>query len=97
MNKAQKVIEHVKEYGESGDPETIIRYVDPEAVEVESELVEEKRWSLLNREVWSLTDGSFVELYYETPATEYQDCEYNTTAVEVEPYEVLVTKFREVS
>jgi hypothetical protein len=96
MSIAQKVIEQVKEFGESDNPETIVRYVDPEAVEVESEIVDEKRWSLVNREVWSLTDGTFVEFTYETPATEYQDCEYNTTAVEVEPYEVLVTKFREV-
>lgn len=78
-------------------PDELIYEIDREAVLVEDEIVDEKRWSIVHSQVWSLTDGSFIRFSFESPATEMQEGQpYNTSAEEVEPYEVTVTKFREI-
>jgi hypothetical protein len=54
------------------------------------------RWDIQYSQVFRHKDGTYWKAYWYTGATENQETDLDLHVVQVEPYEVTITKYKEV-
>lgn len=62
--------------------------------EVYEKIIDTTRWSTINEKVVKFDDGSYLQLRYKEPATEYQSCYPGYIAKVVKPYEKVIIDYR---
>lgn len=60
----------------------------------DAEMVDQRRWVTIFEQVFKSPEGKYFEISWERGSTEYQESDAPPYMVEVEPYEVTVTKYR---
>jgi hypothetical protein len=99
MTKAEQIVLAIRVASEDTHPYDVIDELlnSLEYDVVEHETLDHTRWSVVESSVVKFSDGSFVWLTWEEPATEYQEGQpYNGSAELVEPYEETVIKYRKI-
>ncbi len=99
MNKAQELIKWFKENGEEETDlwDIELDWFDPDGYLSDTfEYTSQNRWTTWVTAVWKFEDHSYVQIHWETPSTEYQDCYPNLSIVEVEPFEKTIIDYKAV-
>lgn len=96
MSLASEYVEKINALDDSERFDDVIEKHECAKV-LDRELIDESRWSIRLRNVYSCPDDSYFEVTWDEPATEEQEGQdYNNVACLVEPREVTVTQYFEI-